>query len=110
MTMLLSPLGAILTFFFLLWLASLVLRDASIVDRFWGIGFLVIASATSASTDGAVMRAHLVLALTAIWGLRLSLYITMRNIGAGEDFRYRQMRRQWGERFPVVSLGTVFGL
>ncbi|HUP14672.1 MAG TPA: DUF1295 domain-containing protein [Acidimicrobiia bacterium] len=27
--------------------------------------------------------------LTTIWGLRLSGYLAWRNIGKGEDFRYR---------------------
>jgi len=108
--MLFTTLATVLTLFTMLWIASLVLADASIVDRFWGIGFLVIASAASAATDGAPPRAHLVLALTAIWGLRLSLYLTVRNTGHGEDFRYRSMRRHWGESFPVVSLATVFWL
>ena len=105
-----TTLAAILTLYAILWVASLILRDASIADRFWGIAFVIIASAASAATDGVEQRAHLVMALTAIWGIRLSFYITMRNIGAGEDFRYRQMRKYWGESFPVVSLVTVFGL
>lgn len=105
-----STLGVVLVLFFVLWLASLVLRDASIVDCFWGIAFLVIASSTSAATEGFETRAQLVLALTAVWGIRLSFHITMRNLGHGEDHRYRRMRRHWGTRFPLVSLFTVFGL
>jgi len=108
--MLLTTLGVTLAFFFVLWLVSLVLRDASVVDRFWGVAFLVIASATSAASDGFAGRAHLVLLVTAIWGLRLSLHITVRNLGSGEDYRYQAMRRHWGTRFPLVSLATVFAL
>lgn len=106
--MFLTTLAATLTFFVLLWVASLLLHDASIADRFWGIAFLVIASCASVATDGAEARSHLVVALVAIWGLRLSLHITVRNLGAGEDIRYQAMRRHWGENFPVVSLATVF--
>lgn len=106
----LSTLGVILVLFFLLWVASLVLRDASIVDSFWGIAFLIIVSATSSATEGYEPRARLVLALTAIWGLRLSFHLTLRNLGGGEDYRYRQMRKHWGDRFALVSLFTVFGL
>jgi steroid 5-alpha reductase family enzyme len=105
---LLSILGAVLSLFFLLWLASLVAKDASIVDRFWGIAFIVIASAASAAGDGYEMRARLVVLLVALWGLRLSFYITVRNLGSGEDYRYRAMRRQWGKQFPLASLFTVF--
>jgi steroid 5-alpha reductase family enzyme len=105
---LLSILGAVLSLFVLLWVASLIARDASIVDRFWGIAFIVIASAASAASDGYEARARLVVLLVAIWGLRLSFYITVRNLGAGEDFRYRAMRREWGKQFPIASLFTVF--
>lgn len=108
--MLLSTFETTLGLFFVLWLASLALKDASIVDRFWGIAFLVIAVATSAATDGYEPRAHLVLALVSLWGLRLSLHITVRNLGEPEDYRYQAMRRYWGATFPVVSLVTVFGL
>jgi len=108
--MVLSTLGTVLAFFALLWVVSLVLRDASIVDRFWGIAFLVIGAATSAASDGASARVHLVMLLTAIWGIRLSLHITARNLGQPEDYRYRAMRRHWGKHFALVSLATVFGL
>jgi steroid 5-alpha reductase family enzyme len=103
-----SILIAVLTLFVMLWLASLALKDASIVDRFWGISFLVIASAASAAGDGYETRARLVVLLVAIWGLRLSFHITVRGLGSGEDFRYRSMRRQWGKQFPLTSLFTVF--
>ena len=105
-----STLIAVLALFFLLWVASLLLRDASIVDRFWGLAFLVIASAARTFSDGFDGRACLALALTAVWGIRLSIHITARNLGHGEDYRYRAMRRYWGAKFPLVSLVTVFGL
>jgi steroid 5-alpha reductase family enzyme len=94
--------------FVVLWVASLAVRDASIVDRFWGVAFLVIASASSAASDGYETRSRLVLALVAIWGLRLSLHITMRSLGEPEDYRYAAMRRAWGTSFPLASLVTVF--
>ena len=37
-------------------------------------------------------------------------YLAWRNIGHGEDYRYKNMRKHWGAKFPVVSLITVFGL
>ena len=96
--------------FFLLWIASLVLRDASIVDIFWGAGFVVIAAVSALRSDGALPRRLLVLTLVAAWGLRLSHHLYRRNWGHGEDFRYQKMRRHHGGRFWLVSLGTVFGL
>ena len=93
-----------------LWCLSLMLRDASIVDIYWGPGFAVIAStAWLASSGGDPGRRALVVILTALWGLRLGGYLLWRNWGEGEDPRYRAMRRSFGERrFPFVSLATVF--
>jgi len=108
-----------------LWLVSLMLRNAAIVDLFWGFGFVVIAwvawlvspggatwevtigdgSPTTVALDG---RRLLLLLMVTLWGLRLAIYLTWRNVGKGEDFRYKAMRKQWGSRFAIASLGTVF--
>lgn len=92
------------------WVASLVRRDASLVDRVWGISFLVLAVTYAIAGDGAVVRERLVVALVAIWSLRLSGYITRRNWGHGEDPRYRAMRERHPDSFPARSLVTVFWL
>ena len=94
-----------------LWLLSLALRNASIVDIFWGFGFVVVTAVSLVSTegDGSARRA-LIAAMVGLWGLRLAGYLLWRNAGHGEDPRYVAMRRYWGERFPWVSLFTVFAL
>jgi steroid 5-alpha reductase family enzyme len=43
-----------------------------------------------------------------VWGLRLSAYLTWRNWGKGEDWRYRRMRERSPRGFPARSLVTVF--
>mgnify|MGYP003341670172 FL=1 len=92
------------------WLLSLVLHNASIVDVAWGLGFVVVAWTVRLTAHGDPARQNLLTALVTIWGLRLALYLLWRNHGKGEDFRYRAMRKQWGARFPLVSLVTVFAL
>lgn len=92
----------------LLWLLSLVVRDASIVDIFWGLGFVLTAWVVFVFADGAEPRRWLLASLTTLWGLRLSGYLAWRNLGKGEDFRYVAMRRRWGRRFWIVSLFQVF--
>lgn len=90
------------------WLLSLALGDASIVDIVWGLGFVVIAWSSqlaSESSDGIDLVVRL---CVTVWGLRLAGYLAWRNIGKGEDFRYRAMRKKYGSRFPLVSLLTVF--
>ena len=92
------------------WLVSLPLRNASIVDLIWGLGFVLVAWAVRLTVDGNAARQWLLVAMVTIWGLRLSIYLTWRNHGNGEDYRYQAMRRHWGPRFWWVSLFTVFAL
>lgn len=92
------------------WVLSLIKRDASIVDTFWGLGFVLIAAVCYSIAKGYAERKTLITLLTAIWGLRLAIHIFWRNAGRGEDYRYQAMRKRFGRRFPIVSLFTVFGL
>ncbi|MEK6303243.1 MAG: DUF1295 domain-containing protein [Acidobacteriota bacterium] len=109
-TILLTTFGVTLAMMFMLWLVSLAIKNASIVDIFWGAGFAVIAVVTFWLTDGYAPRKLLIAALAAIWGTRLAIYIGSRNAGKGEDFRYQAMRKRHGDRFALASLLTVFSL
>jgi steroid 5-alpha reductase family enzyme len=102
--------GLIAVIMVLLWLVSLPTKNASSVDIFWGIGFVIIAWATFFAARNLSSRSILVLLLTSLWGLRLAGYLAWRNLGKGEDYRYRAMRDKIGANFPLVSLFVVFGL
>jgi steroid 5-alpha reductase family enzyme len=108
MTAVLAIGGATIAAFVVLWLISLPLRNASIVDPFWGMGFLLATVLAAAWSQSLGWRAWLLVALVTIWALRLSGYLLWRNAGHGEDRRYRAMRDHHGERFWWVSLFTVF--
>jgi steroid 5-alpha reductase family enzyme len=92
----------------LLWLASLILRNASIIDAFWGLGFVIVAWVAAFLRWPPTDRGWFLVALTTVWGLRLSLFLLWRNGAHGEDRRYAAMRARHGERFWWVSLFTVF--
>jgi steroid 5-alpha reductase family enzyme len=93
----------------LLWLVSIIKKNVSIVDIFWGPGFILLTGYYFLVTQGVGVRKLLLLILVCIWGLRLSLYILWRNWGKGEDFRYRRFRRKYGpERYWWVSLFQTF--
>ncbi|MCA9687819.1 MAG: DUF1295 domain-containing protein, partial [Myxococcales bacterium] len=98
-----------------LWLLSVALRDASIIDVFWGPGFVVVAWTCALGRDHALDPGQwLLLILVTIWGLRLGAYLGWRNLIRGgyhgEDRRYQAMRARVGDRFWIVSLVSVFGL
>lgn len=91
-------LAAIITLMSILWIISIPAKNVSIVDLFWGFGFVVTCLIYFLQTDGLEIRKILLLTMVAIWGLRLSLYLAWRNIGKGEDPRYQKFRRDYGER------------
>jgi steroid 5-alpha reductase family enzyme len=105
-----STLAAALGAMLVLWLLSLALRDASIVDIWWGPGIAALVALAFALAGGGHPRRGLLLGCVALWALRLGGHLLWRNAGRGEDPRYQAMRRHWGARFPAVSLVTVFGL
>jgi steroid 5-alpha reductase family enzyme len=104
-------LAVVLGLMTLLWVVSLALRNSSIVDPFWGTGFVLVNWLYFAlMPDGFPARKWLISVLVTVWGLRLSIHLLRRNWGAGEDFRYRKWREQFGARWWWVSLFRVFVL
>ena len=91
-----------------LWLISLKTKDASIMDIFWGPCFILVAWLTFFMAEGFWGRKLLVAFLVTLWGLRLAIHIATRNIGKGEDRRYRAWRTKYGNRFWWISFFTVF--
>jgi steroid 5-alpha reductase family enzyme len=104
-------LGMVLGLMAVLWVVSLVLRNSSIVDPFWGTGFVVVNWLYFALTpDGFPARRGLVSILVTVWGLHLSIHLLRRNWGKGEDFRYRKWREEYGSRWWWQSFFRVFML
>lgn len=93
---------------FSLWLLSLLVRDASIVDIFWGPGFVITGWYYFFVTDGDPLRKGIMVLLVTIWGLRLGIYLAHRNLGKGEDFRYARWRRNNGQKWWWLSFFRVF--
>jgi len=105
----LTGLAVIIGFMTILWLVSLALKNASIVDIFWGAGFVLSAWLYFAFTpDGFLPRKLLLVILVTIWGLRLSTHIFLRNKGKPEDFRYQKWREENGSIWWWKSFFQVF--
>lgn len=92
----------------LTWVAAAVQTDASLVDRVWGLAFVVLAWTYAVAAGVWDARTWLVLVLVTVWGGRLSAFITWRNWGHGEDARYAAMRARRPDTFTRRSLITVF--
>jgi steroid 5-alpha reductase family enzyme len=93
----------------ILWLISLRLKNSSIVDIFWGSGFVIANWVYFVLTpDGFPLRKWLIGVLVTVWGLRLSLHILRRNWDKPEDFRYQVWRKEAGTRWWWLSFFRVF--
>ena len=98
MTLFLQASLIILVLVTLLWIWSIFLKNVSIVDIFWGLGFVIVNAFYAFMSSQINIREILILSLVSIWGLRLAIYLALRNIGKGEDFRYQEFRRNYGPK------------
>ncbi len=97
----------ILVYMILIWLVSLAIKDASIIDFLWGPGFILVAWLAFFTTNGDPTRKLLLVGMVTIWGLRLALHIYLRNRGHGEDFRYKKWREESGSNWWWYSFFKV---
>ena len=108
----LSNLAILLALLTALWAVSIRIKDASIIDIFWGPACALPAILTFLRTDGADPRAVLLTALVSLWAGRLAWHLARRNLGHGEDIRYQKMREAQGSDAAMArwSLPRVFWL
>jgi steroid 5-alpha reductase family enzyme len=90
-----------------LWLLSIPLRNVSIVDIGWGLGFVLVAWLAAPVIGGSPTILY---SLVTIWGVRLAWHLWLRNHGQPEDYRYVAMREKQGSSFVWSSLLRVFAL
>ena len=110
---LLAVAAAIVVFIGVIMAAAIRIQNQSIIDIFWGPGFVVAAVVSyvvSSGSDGDDTRRLVVLALTAIWGLRLGAYIGNRNRGHGQDKRYTALMRHQTGSMVGFLVRKIYGL
>jgi len=89
---------------------SIRASNFSIIDTFWGLGFVVVAAVCFLVTlgHGDPGRRLIALLVPVVWGLRLAGYIHWRNHGKPEDPRYTaHLRRRTGALVPY-AIRTIF--
>jgi steroid 5-alpha reductase family enzyme len=85
-------------------------KNLSVIDTAWGLGFILMGSIGSILSQWHNLREVVVLTMVILWGLRLSLFIHLRNLGKGEDFRYANWRKDWGEKTNFIAYFKVYWL
>lgn len=86
-------------YYIILFLVGQLKKNNSIIDIFWGLGFVIAAFYAVIANSSYSLTSLILLTLVSIWGLRLTYHIWKRNRGKAEDFRYVNFRKQWGNRW-----------
>ena len=102
--------GVLLAVVLVLWAISGRIDDVSFIDSFWGAGMALMAFTSWMQVDERGLLTHLLLAMTAAWGLRLGIYLLRRWRSEGEDKRYERMLRKDREkgRFAFAALTKIW--
>ncbi len=97
-------------YFFLFFLVGTLIKNNSIVDMGWGIGFVILAWFTTLRSGNLGGANLLITILISIWGVRLFYHIMKRNLGKEEDFRYAKWREEWGKWVVLRAFFQVYML
>lgn len=78
----------------------------NVVDVTWGVSFVVVAAVAAVVGSGDLVRRLLLLALVAVWGLRLAWHMVGKSAGKGEDPRYDELLG--GDHSAATVLRKIF--
>jgi len=90
------------------WLLSLKKNNVTHVDIMWSL-FFVLNALYFYTVFTPSLRSTLILFLVLLWGLRLSIYLAIRNWGKSEDARYLKIRQNNEPNFRYKSVYIIFG-
>jgi steroid 5-alpha reductase family enzyme len=65
----------------------------------YAVGFAGVVGALAPVGGGVELRRWLVALLVGIWSLRLGTHILQRTLKGGDDPRYAELKREWGDNF-----------
>jgi len=100
----------IFIYFTIFFIIAQIIKNNSIVDIGWGLGFVLIALYTFFFSEIITAKNILVTLLVLVWGSRLFYHILKRNWGKPEDFRYAKWRKDWGKWLFIRGFFQIFML
>ena len=105
---LIVPLIVTFAYFITIFIIATIIKNNSIVDIGWGMGFVVGSWLSLLTTENPTALSYVIVAFVTVWGLRLSIRLLKRNYGKPEDFRYAQWRKEWGNNVVLIAFFRVF--
>jgi len=102
----------IFIYFLIFFVVATAIKNNSIVDIGWGLGFVVTAWILFFLGDPSVLTIEKIILnlMVSFWGLRLFYHILKRNAFQEEDFRYKKWREEWGKWVVLRAFFQVFML
>ncbi|MCF7924400.1 MAG: DUF1295 domain-containing protein [Candidatus Izimaplasma sp.] len=100
----------ILGYFVIFFIVATIIKNNSIVDIGWGLGFVLVAWALFFIGDMSVLTLEKIIVnvMVSFWGLRLFYHILKRNVYQEEDFRYKKWREEWGKWVVIRAFFQIF--
>jgi steroid 5-alpha reductase family enzyme len=99
----------LVVFFLFAFTVGTLKKNHGLVDIAWGMGFVVTGLAALFSSEITLVKL-VGFGMMLIWGLRLSIYLFIRNWGKTEDKRYTDMRKRWVKHPYLYSFLNVYAL
>lgn len=98
----------VLAYFMVFFIMGTILKNNSIVDQAWGLGFVLIAIYSLVRLQNFGIVSLITVLLVSLWGGRLFYHIMRRNFGKPEDFRYANWREEWGKFVVIRAFFQVY--
>ena len=105
-----TALYMVLGFFTVFFIVAQIIKNNSIVDIGWGLGFVLVTWALFLLFGSINPVTIITNILISMWGLRLFYHILKRNLFEAEDFRYANWRKAWGKWIVPRAFLQVFML
>lgn len=99
----------ILLGYFLIWfVVAQIKKNNGLIDIAWGMSFVVTAVSSLIMSGTVNLTKMIMLGVIALWGMRLSIYLFIRNWNKQENFRYKAMREKWKTNLMQKAFLKVF--
>src|SRR5690606_4582962 len=95
--------------YFMIWyVVAQIKKNNGLIDIAWGMSFVVTAVSSLILSGSVNLTKMIMIGVIVLWGMRLSIYLFMRNWTKPEDFRYKAMREKWQTNLQLKAFLKVF--
>ncbi|MFW9988769.1 MAG: DUF1295 domain-containing protein [Candidatus Odinarchaeota archaeon] len=102
----------LLGYLIIAFIVGTIKKNNGLMDIFYGPGYFIVALISLIFfyilNEIVYFQQIIVTILVFIWALRLAIYVSIRNRGKPEDYRYQAMRKRWKTNIALKSFIRVY--